>query len=55
MEEETKKREAAVRRLIDKAASADKSEDALRFSQSACNVANAIYTVKTCLGPISEV
>ena len=28
--------------LIDKAATADKSEDAQRFSQAACNAANAI-------------
>jgi hypothetical protein len=28
--------------LIDKAAAADKSEDALRFSQAACNAANAM-------------
>ncbi len=28
--------------LIDKAAEAEKSEDALRFSQAACNAANAI-------------
>ena len=55
MEEETKKRESKVRLLIDKAASADKSEDALRFSQAACNVANAMYAIKTCLGSISEV
>ena len=31
-----------VERLIDKAASAEKSEDALRFSQAACNAANAM-------------
>jgi hypothetical protein len=28
--------------LIDKAAKAEKSEDAIRFSQAACNAANAI-------------
>lgn len=30
--------------LIDKAAQAEKSEDALRFSQAACNAANAVCT-----------
>lgn len=32
--------------LIDKAAKSDKSEDALRFSQAACNAANAMCAVK---------
>ena len=50
MEEETKKREAKVRLLIDKAAGADKSEDALRFSQAACNAANAMCAVKAAFG-----
>lgn len=36
-----------VEALINKAAKADKSEDALRFSQAACNAANAMCTVKT--------
>ncbi|MBB3591695.1 hypothetical protein FHX08_002039 [Rhizobium sp. BK529] len=36
-----------VEALIDKAAKAEKSEDALRFSQAACNAANAICAVKT--------
>lgn len=31
--------------LIDKAAKAEKSEDALRFSQAACNAANAMCAV----------
>jgi hypothetical protein len=31
-----------VEALIDKAAKAEKSEDALRFSQAACNAANAM-------------
>lgn len=31
--------------LIDKAAKSVKSEDALRFSQAACNAANAMYSV----------
>lgn len=35
-----------VETLADKAAKADKSEDALRFSQAACNVANAMCAVK---------
>ena len=33
--------------LIDKAAKAEKSEDALRFSQAACNSANAMFTVNS--------
>lgn len=36
-----------VEALISKAAGASKSEDALRFSQAACNAANAICAVKT--------
>jgi hypothetical protein len=32
----------AVKEMIDKAAKAEKSEDALRFSQAACNAANAM-------------
>jgi hypothetical protein len=35
-----------VETLIDKAAKAEKSEDAMRFSQAACNVANAMCAVK---------
>jgi hypothetical protein len=35
-----------VDELIDKAAKAEKSEDALRFSQAACNAANAMCAVK---------
>ena len=31
-----------IESLIDKAAKAEKSEDALRFSQAACNSANAV-------------
>lgn len=31
-----------VEKLIDKAAEAEKSEDAMRFSQAACNAANAL-------------
>lgn len=33
--------------LIDKAAKAEKSEDALRFSQAACNSANAMCSTIT--------
>ena len=36
-----------VESLIDKAAAADKSEDAIRFSQAACNSANAMCAIKT--------
>jgi hypothetical protein len=35
--------------LIEKAAKAEKSEDALRFSQAACNSANAMCALKTAL------
>jgi hypothetical protein len=34
-----------VEDLIDKAAKAEKSEDALRFSQAACNAANAMCSL----------
>ncbi|MQX90273.1 hypothetical protein [Sinorhizobium meliloti] len=36
-----------VETLIEKAANAEKSEDAVRFSQAACNAANAMCAVKT--------
>ncbi len=36
-----------VATLIDKAAKADKSDDALKFSQAACNAANAMCAVKS--------
>ena len=36
-----------VTTLNKKAAEADKSEDAMRFSQAACNVANAMCAVKS--------
>jgi len=42
---EDKSKEVAA--LIDKAAKADDSADALRFSQAACNAANAMCAVKT--------
>ncbi len=38
---------SAVETLIDKAAKAEKSEDAMRFSQAACNAANALCAVKS--------
>jgi len=41
---EDKSKEVAT--LIDKAAQAERSEDALRFSQAACNAANAMCAVK---------
>ena len=34
--------ETNVNVLIDKAAKADKAEDAMKFSQAACNAANAM-------------
>lgn len=34
-----------VKSLVNKAAEAEKSEDAMRFSQAACNAANAMATV----------
>ena len=34
--------EKHVQDMVSKAASADKSDDALRFSQAACNAANAL-------------
>lgn len=36
-----------VELLIDKAVDAEKSEDALRFSQAACNAANALCALRT--------
>ena len=35
-----------VMALIDKAAEAHDSTDALRFSQAACNAANAVHTIR---------
>jgi len=34
-----------VEQLVKKAAAAEKSEDAMRFSQAACNAANAMACV----------
>ena len=36
----------AVEVLIDKAAKADKADDALKFSQAACNAANAMCSLE---------
>ena len=33
--------------LINKAAKAEKSDDALKFSQAACNAANALCALRT--------
>lgn len=40
-----------VETLIDKASKAPDSTDALRFSQAACNAANAMCAVKIALTP----
>jgi len=40
------KSKEAVEILIKKAAGADKSEDAMRFSQAACNSANAMCALR---------
>ena len=42
---ENKNKRVEVEQLIDKAVKAEKSEDALRFSQAACNAANAMRCV----------
>lgn len=42
----TTKTKTAVEQLIDKAAQAEKSEDAMRFSQAANNCANALCADK---------
>jgi hypothetical protein len=39
--------ESEVKEMITKAAKAEKSEDALRFSQAACNAANAMCGLET--------
>lgn len=36
-----------VKKMISKAAKAEKSEDALRFSQAACNAANAMCSLES--------
>jgi len=35
-----------IKVLIDKAAASSKSEDALRFSQAACNLANTLNVIR---------
>ena len=40
----------SVEALITKAATAEKSEDAMRFSQAACNAANAMCALQIALG-----
>lgn len=47
MIDESKKYE--VYKLIERAAKADKSEDAMRFSQAANNAANALCALNTVL------
>lgn len=39
--------EKHVESMIEKAAKADKSDDALKFSQAACNAANAMCALKS--------
>lgn len=51
MTDKTKEVEA----LIDKAASSEKSEDALRFSQAATNAANAMCALKAATGNLPKV
>lgn len=36
--------------LLEKSAKADKSDDAMRFSQAACNAANALITMSNIVG-----
>lgn len=38
-----------IKSLIEKAAASDKSEDAMRFSQAACNSANTLVALKAAL------
>lgn len=40
-----------VESLVKKAAEAEKSEDAMRFSQAACNAANAMACINTIQKP----
>jgi hypothetical protein len=49
MDNDNKGKEKEVKLLIDKASQAEKSEDALRFSQAACNSANAMCALKAAL------
>lgn len=43
-----------VEELIDKAARTAHSEDAVRFSQAACNAANAMCAVKVATGKTGQ-
>ena len=43
-----------IERLIKKAAEADKSEDAMRFSQAALNAANAFIGMSEMVKPWSD-
>ena len=45
MTDEVKKQ---IDSLIQKAAEAEKSDDALKFSQAACNAANAMCALASC-------
>lgn len=44
---ETKTKRQEIESLISKAANSDRSEDALKWSQAACNAANALCALKT--------
>lgn len=39
--------EKHIEALIEKAAKSEKSDDALKFSQAACNAANAVCSVES--------
>jgi len=39
--------ESEVKKLIEKAANAEKADDAMKFSQAALNAANAMCSLKT--------
>ena len=43
-----------IKSLIEKAEKADKSDDALKFSQAACNAANAMACVRNTSKPESD-
>ena len=45
----TNEKKCEVELLIEKAAGATRSEDAMRFSQAACNAANALCSLKAAL------
>ncbi len=42
-----KAKRSVIEKLIDKAAEAERSDDALKFSQAACNAANAMCSLKS--------